>query len=56
MRKLNQIKHKNYDINAKKSDIDLQCTFPEYYNDTDKINEAKILQTVENSKLPPFIF
>lgn len=50
------IKHKNYDINAKKSDIDLQCTFPEYYNDTDKINEAKILQTVENSKLPPFIF
>lgn len=50
------IKHKNYDIKADKSDIDLEYTDIEYQNDIDRRRNNEIEFFVHGSGLPPEIF
>ena len=50
------IKHKNYDINSPKDEIDLYYTKDEYLSNPDKLKKANIRREQLNRNLPDFIF
>lgn len=50
------IKHKNFDINSRKSEIDLYYTNEEFLTDSDKKRKIDIKQEQLNRKIPDFIF
>lgn len=49
------IKHKNYDIEANKSDVDLDYTDPTYCNKKDLENKHEIEICILNSNLPDYV-
>lgn len=50
------IKHKNYDENVDKDDVDLLYTDSEYLSDNDKIRLKELRIEIEKRKLPQYVF
>lgn len=50
------IKHKNYDIQSEKDDIDLFYTEKDFLSDKDKIKKEDLEQKIKQSELPDYIF
>lgn len=50
------IKHKNYDIQSQKDDIDLFYTEKDFLSDNDKMKKENLEQKIKQSELPSYIF
>lgn len=50
------IKHRNYDIQSEKDDIDLFYTEKDFLSDKDKIKKEDLEQKIKQSELPDYIF